>query len=219
MSLSSGVVRAQGIERAFIIATLNHNSRPRILHRKTVRVKFYSAIIVTGKLTNGNKVMDDMRGNKYIVKGKWWGGRVATSTVTAVRPSTTSTIAVPASAVALGLSAKKLSAVVLTAAAATLLTAAWVLITAALLPESAMCTSADGGQGSPIVTCSCGQSALSFEEEKSRSIFHECGRRFLKLQERSLRGEILGEPTESLKNKLILCDQGIHVIESISNIT
>ncbi|VFQ76610.1 unnamed protein product [Cuscuta campestris] len=95
--------------------------------------------------------------------------RVTASTATAVRSSTASTIAVPASAVALRLSAMKLSAIVLSIATAALLPAACRRTTAALLPETSVTTVAEGGQGSPLIVGSSVRPPLPFEEEKCRS--------------------------------------------------
>ncbi|VFQ97417.1 unnamed protein product [Cuscuta campestris] len=99
--------------------------------------------------------------------------RVTDSTATAVRSSTASTIAIPASAVALRLSAVKLSAIVLSTATTALLSAACRRTTAALLPETGVSTVAEGGQGSPLIAESSLWSTLSFEEEKCRSGLHE----------------------------------------------
>ncbi|GKA31581.1 hypothetical protein Tco_0717886 [Tanacetum coccineum] len=46
-----------------------------ILHRKTKRVKFNSAIIIPSKLTNINEVFNDVRSDKYIMKVKRAMGR------------------------------------------------------------------------------------------------------------------------------------------------
>jgi len=63
MSLDGGVRETEWVEGAIIIGAMNHGARPKVLHRKTVRVKFNGTIIVTGKLPDRNEIMNDVRGN------------------------------------------------------------------------------------------------------------------------------------------------------------
>jgi hypothetical protein len=60
----------EGVEVATTIAAKNHAPRLRILDRKTTRVKFNGTSIVTGELTNREKVAYKSRGNQNIVKMK-----------------------------------------------------------------------------------------------------------------------------------------------------
>ena len=59
-----------GVERTGTIASKNHGPGWKGLHRETKRIKFDRAIIVSGELANGNKILDNVRNNKYVSKIK-----------------------------------------------------------------------------------------------------------------------------------------------------
>jgi hypothetical protein len=63
--------RGDRIEVTRATAPENHGPCPEILHRKTPRVKFNGTEIISGKLTDGNKIFDNARSNKNITKGKY----------------------------------------------------------------------------------------------------------------------------------------------------
>jgi hypothetical protein len=59
-----------GVEVTSTIAAKNHALRPEVLHRETKGIKFYRTTVVTGELTNRQKIANDGRNNKDIIKGK-----------------------------------------------------------------------------------------------------------------------------------------------------
>jgi len=46
----------------------DHTPGPEVLHRKTMRVKFYRIVVVSGKTKNRNKVLDDVGRNKTLFR-------------------------------------------------------------------------------------------------------------------------------------------------------
>jgi hypothetical protein len=60
--------RQELVERASAIAPADQTPGPEVLHRKTKGIKLDRAIIIGCKLANRNKVFDDVRGDKNIVK-------------------------------------------------------------------------------------------------------------------------------------------------------
>jgi hypothetical protein len=61
---------AQWVQGPGAIAPGDHGPRRKILHRTTSRVKFNRAIIVNGKLANGNKILNKVRSDQNIIKMK-----------------------------------------------------------------------------------------------------------------------------------------------------
>ena len=61
--------KLEWIQRPGAIAPDDHVPR-QILHRTTSRIKFNRTIIVSGKLANRNKILDEFRRNKNIIKVK-----------------------------------------------------------------------------------------------------------------------------------------------------
>ena len=61
--------KLEWIQRPGAIAPDDHVPR-HILHRTTSRIKFNRTIIVSGKLANRNKILDEFRRNKNIIKVK-----------------------------------------------------------------------------------------------------------------------------------------------------
>jgi len=59
-----------GVEVAITIAAKNHALRPKVLHRETKGIKFYQAVVVKSELTIRQKIANNRRDNKDIVKGK-----------------------------------------------------------------------------------------------------------------------------------------------------
>ena len=53
--------QAEGVQRPGAIAPGDQSSGQKILHRTTRRVKFHLAIVIDGKLSNGNKVLNKLR--------------------------------------------------------------------------------------------------------------------------------------------------------------
>ena len=60
--------RGDGVEVTRATAPENHGPYPEILHRKTPRVKFNRTKIVSGKLTDGNKIFNNARSNENVTK-------------------------------------------------------------------------------------------------------------------------------------------------------
>lgn len=64
----TGCGGAEGVEFAATIATKNLGHRMKILDRKTEKVKFDSATVISGEFVNGYKVLNKVGNNQNIVK-------------------------------------------------------------------------------------------------------------------------------------------------------
>jgi hypothetical protein len=63
------------VERTGAIASNDHGPGEKILHRKTIWVKLDRTIIINSELSDRNKVFDDVRNDKNIIKVEWFGWR------------------------------------------------------------------------------------------------------------------------------------------------
>ena len=59
-----------GVEGSRAVASKNQGPGEKILHRKTIRVKFNGARIINGELTNRSKIFDNLRNDENIAKVK-----------------------------------------------------------------------------------------------------------------------------------------------------
>ena len=62
--------RTERVELAGAIAPSDHVPSAEILQRKTKRVKFYGAGVISGKLTDRDKILDEARCDKNIIKNE-----------------------------------------------------------------------------------------------------------------------------------------------------
>ena len=63
-------VGGEGVEGSGTVAPGDHVPGTEVLHRKTKRVKLYGNRVVNGKLSNRDKVLDDIWSNKNNTKVK-----------------------------------------------------------------------------------------------------------------------------------------------------
>ena len=61
---------AERLELAGAIASGDHGPSADVLQRKTKRVKFYGAGVISGKLTDRDKILDEARCDKNIIKNE-----------------------------------------------------------------------------------------------------------------------------------------------------
>ena len=66
MSFMVGLV--EGVEWAGAIASKNHGPGKKILHRKTIWIKFNGTRVIGSKLTDGDKIFDYLWNNEDITK-------------------------------------------------------------------------------------------------------------------------------------------------------
>jgi hypothetical protein len=70
--------QAQGVDKTGAIGPNDHALRSKILHKETKRVKFHRTRIISGEFMNRQKILNNVRSNKDIVKVKGsWENRVA----------------------------------------------------------------------------------------------------------------------------------------------
>jgi hypothetical protein len=60
----------QGVEQPRAIAPDDHIPGTKILHKEAKRVKFNRTVVVSSGLTSGNKILNNVRSNKHIIKVK-----------------------------------------------------------------------------------------------------------------------------------------------------
>jgi hypothetical protein len=69
--------KVKRVEGGRAIAPGDHAPGPKVLHRKTKRVKFNKARIIGGEFTSRNKIGDDFMRNKNVIQANVANGRGA----------------------------------------------------------------------------------------------------------------------------------------------
>jgi hypothetical protein len=62
--------QAKGVQWLGAVTTREKSSGSKILHRQVKRVKLHRTRVINGKLTNGEKTLNNVRGNKNVSEAK-----------------------------------------------------------------------------------------------------------------------------------------------------